>query len=332
MATEKEMRTGVLAQLDNIIDHLYGFITPGTPVEYKTATLTEALPDMTLNVADARAVQLMDLGILTREVKYGRHLPDGTWKVGRYAMWDLHMDKDAAKATLKAWGDKYMTGDVALSTAERDMARAKVSKAAKPKDPTNYKNQPRVAPGGPIERLAADSKLVDAIAEDAIASDARSIAPFREDKVAIATKPDEVTRAVAGPDAPKPLAALSSARKPDEAIALVAAARQYNRGDRIAEQVTALQKAAETLGITIDPQVFAAGIKVEHDERLETVALLLPYIDSLESRIERMGRQLSESRDKVREAEQLANDNRRLRGRIEALISDKVVSAQRTQA
>ena len=114
--------------------------------------------------------------------------------------------------------------------------------------------------------------------------------------------PDE-TVAIVGPDADDGLAAkvpaaqlrkLAETRK-DEPAALVEAARQYvaRPKSNINAMLADLEAEAEKLGITFDREQFlrdwpgfADATESETDERLEAIALVLPYIDALERRSE----------------------------------------------
>jgi regulator of replication initiation timing len=74
------------------------------------------------------------------------------------------------------------------------------------------------------------------------------------------------------------------------------------------------------------------GIHVVPDERLETVSLVLPVINTLESKVERLSAQVAELKAKAKMADDLAVDNRRLRTRVDTLISNNVLAKQQAQA
>ena len=97
---------------------------------------------------------------------------------------------------------------------------------------------------------------------------------------------------------------LAGASRKDEGEALIEAARQYaGREEFIKEE---LKRFAE-MGITIDE----TAIKVEKDDRLEGVAVLLPYIDRLKRSIERQSKALDEVQETGKNAkrvEQLEQD------------------------
>ena len=103
--------------------------------------------------------------------------------------------------------------------------------------------------------------------------------------------------AEAGEDKPAGLAAsvdaktvkrLKESRK-DEASALVEAARQYaNRDDRLDGMIADMEKAAKEMGIAFDAASALGLFTVEHDERLEVIAQVMPYIERLERENERL--------------------------------------------
>lgn len=82
----------------------------------------------------------------------------------------------------------------------------------------------------------------------------------------------------------------------DEPAALVEAARQYVKrraavAPRVGSSLDELEREAQKMGITFDREMFLSMFPefqtdpVELDERLEAVALVLPYIDELEQEI-----------------------------------------------
>lgn len=303
MTTEKEIRQNAIDETWAVLNAVYGLITPGTPIEYKTVALAEQL-GYTHGRAEDRCQTLQNLGILTRTINYGRPDATGVWKVGRFAMWDLHMAKTEAIAKVEAWVKQYEAGEVMLPRTPRQ----KVKRAEKrEKDLTEFRNQPRVAPGGPIER------------------------------VIVAKDPTEDVRAVAGPEAESPMAALRPLRKADDATALIAAARQYAvRADKITSVVQDLVATAKSMGIEVDEGALRLGITLPTDERLETISLVLPVIDTLEARVESLNQQVLAQKGKVREYDAMTVEVRRLKVRVEALVSERVntqtQAAQRAQA
>jgi hypothetical protein len=137
-----------------------------------------------------------------------------------------------------------------------------------------------------------------------------------EERVALAAKPaveGQELRAVAGPEkGDSPWEVLRPLRK-DEARALVEAALQYSGKSKfLKEKIAELQEA----GFQADETMF----KFERDERLETIALVLPYIQGLLTENERVGTWVT----KVKE---LGNENERLRRERDALrrLNDQYV-------
>lgn len=111
-----------------------------------------------------------------------------------------------------------------------------------------------------------------------------------EAPVTVAKTEREEVRAIAGPEPEKPMEALREIRK-DEPEALIEAARQYtNRG----AAVQAKMKELAELGVTVDADLLAKAIHFETDERLETIAAILPLIDRLERQAARVAEDRSE--------------------------------------
>lgn len=113
------------------------------------------------------------------------------------------------------------------------------------------------------------------------------------EKVAVAQEPPsegKETVAVAGPERPSPFEALRPLRK-NESKALVEAARQYkNKAVFLAQKIEELR--AE--GFTVDASMFS----FKQDEYLETVAQILPYVDSLEAENGRVANYIDQLREK----------------------------------
>lgn len=305
MATIAEMRGNISQELRTTLAHLYDILPVGVPTEYKTATLAEHL-GVKLPLADDRCIQLTDLGLLTRKINYGRPDASGVWHVGRWAEWTLHLPLDQAMARLEEWITRYQGGEVLQATIQRAKFGQRKRKprevVVRERDMTEARNQPLVAPGGPIER------------------------------VTVAKDPGEDVRAVAGPDKASPFEALRPLRKAGDAEALVEAARQYaNRSDKVHEHIDALVKSAKDLGLVIDEAAVMNAVSFERDERLETVSLVLPMIDALTARVESLNQQVLAQKAKVREYDAIATENRRLKSRVEALVSERVHTAQTTQ-
>jgi hypothetical protein len=138
-----------------------------------------------------------------------------------------------------------------------------------------------------------------------------------EDVVTIATTDEEVTRAIAGADVdtsigaqinPVTAATLRGMRK-NESAALVEAARQYlGRTEKLDDILDSLEATAKEMGISFDRTVAMGLFTLDRDERLENVALALPYITSLEREIEVRDMQVEEMRRKVERMAELERD------------------------
>jgi hypothetical protein len=88
-----------------------------------------------------------------------------------------------------------------------------------------------------------------------------------------------------GDDAPRSIDIQRFSPANKEPGALVAAAKQYS------EKFPVVQKALDTLksgGLTIDEEAFFKAMNLQKDDRLETIALILPYIDQMERTITRL--------------------------------------------
>lgn len=302
-----ETRSRILGEVTTIAAYLYDEVLGENEVEYKTATLAEHF-EMSTATADDRCVELQDMGVLTRTINMGRYNSDGTYALGRFAMWKVNVPRDEAMRRISEWGEKYLAGEVLSRDATLSKKREAKAVTTKPKDMTNAKNQPAIAPGGPIEHIKAET-------------------------VVVAAKAEEETRAIAGPDRPSSFEALRPLRKADDATALIEAARQYaNRSGKVSEQLAALKKMARELGVEIDESVVLSGISLIPDDRLETISLVLPVIERLERDNARLIKTLAEVNDKAKTTEHLQIENRRLKARVEALVSERVVTQQRAQA
>lgn len=154
-------------------------------------------------------------------------------------------------------------------------------------------------------------------------------------EVAIATDPIEEVRAIAGDEPDNTLAGrIREARRvsgkaPDEAAALVEAARQYQgRNGALSAKITELAETIKSLGMTIDPETLAADVldrvEFEPDPVLETVALVLPYITTLEQRNDRLGQTIVDQRNQLQGYEAVRVENRRLKEQNQRLVSAKV--------
>lgn len=146
------------------------------------------------------------------------------------------------------------------------------------------------------------------------------------------TRPDE-TVAIVGEDAPKglgshidpaTLASLRSTRK-DESAALVEAARQYStRTSTVLDMLDGLEAQAKELGITFDKEATAKMFSFDRDERLETVLLTLPYVDTLLQENRRLVTQNGELLAKLEQFDRIKRDYEALQRANERRIAASV--------
>lgn len=136
---------------------------------------------------------------------------------------------------------------------------------------------------------------------------------------------DFETVAIVGDDPVSAMAALHEARR-DESYALVEAARQYTtRATRMDQQVEGLLAQARELGLHVDEAALRASISpVARDERLEAVALVLPYIDGLERTIARKEEAINKLRVQLTESDKITREVRALRTQNQQLIARQV--------
>lgn len=148
-----------------------------------------------------------------------------------------------------------------------------------------------------------------------------------EERVALAEEPASEGQelvASAGPEAESPFEALRPLRK-DESKALVEAARQYaNKGKFLADKIAELQRE----GFEIAP----GALSLKRDERLEAVAMAIPYIDSLESMNTRLLSQNNGARETARQYEDLRIRFERLKRENDRLVAKSVTSGQQVMA
>jgi len=137
--------------------------------------------------------------------------------------------------------------------------------------------------------------------------------------VALATNDREEVRAIAGPEPESPFAVLRSLRK-DESGALVEAARQYANRAKLVDQKLGELEAA---GIHID----RSAVKMDKDEVLESVALTLPYITSLESTLHNLSEQNEGLRKKMTDYDVIKRSYETLKRRFEKDVAAKVATS-----
>lgn len=137
--------------------------------------------------------------------------------------------------------------------------------------------------------------------------------------VAIATRPASEGQelvASAGPEATSPFAALRSIRK-DESKALVEAARQYaDKGTFLEKKIAELR--AEGF------EVAEGALSLKRDERLEAVALAVPYVDALERENTRLLAMANNGREATKRYEDLSLRYTRLQQTNERLLAERV--------
>lgn len=370
MRTNKERRQKIADSHRLVFEHLYKILQPGQKIRYDAFRLGDDL-GITRNIADDRAVVFQELDLLTRYVHHGKvNIDDGKFYVGRWAEWELLKPYAEAKATLEAWLARYVEGEVTLpdvttrgnTRGGKPKSALAKSKEVAPVKVTTYKPKMRPSadtaaedadiladmgikpkasryvetPAAFVRRTTEAQGVPEKVTDPATLAKVATlikdeVTHIKDERVAIATKPDEEVRAIAGPDRPSPFATLAPLRK-DEPGALVEAARQYaSRSGRIHDQIDKLMATAKELGITLNPDMLAGGVQLETDERLESISLVLPYIDKLEARVVRLTAELTEMRGKG-DLETLRNENRRLKTRVEQLVSQRVQAAQRAQA
>lgn len=114
----------------------------------------------------------------------------------------------------------------------------------------------------------------------------------------------------------------------NEPQALVEAAKQYVSQREIAEQHLVALRGA---GLKIDPQAYYASIELPKDERFETIALILPYIISLETECAKLSegqRRLNLNHPSTQQyldtIERLHKENEKLSARLEELTANQM--------
>lgn len=111
-----------------------------------------------------------------------------------------------------------------------------------------------------------------------------------------------------------------AAMRKDEVGALIEATRQYKEREKVlGEEYTKLRE----LGFQMTWERFSQSFPIAKDERLEAVALLLPYISELENRIVALKRERDSLREDVRGKSDLLMQNNKLRSQVDRLIALK---------
>lgn len=240
-----------------------------TEQEFSSTTLAEAA--QINQPAAGRALRfLRGLQLITYRSEYGRHLTGGQ-KVymTRIAELDdgltaIYRHFDAGRSY--GWFENGQPGGGPVQ-------HFKKNRSATPEE-TIYADKRPDAPSAPVVTNASGTRHGN----------------YKGRVVVADERSTEEVRAIAGPEPEKPMEALREIRK-DEPEALIEAARQYtNRG----AAVQAKMKELAELGVTVDADLLAKAIHFETDERLETIAAILPLIDRLERQAARVAEDRSE--------------------------------------
>lgn len=141
------------------------------------------------------------------------------------------------------------------------------------------------------------------------------------EKPAVGTDKNGEQVAVIGQDRPNPFKVLSPLRK-DEAHALVEAARQYRDRELFIEQQ---EKLFAEHGIKLN----AGAIELDRDERLETVGLVLGYIERLETENARLEERAAPATQALRELASLRTETQAQKARIDSLVQEKMKERDR---
>ena len=139
------------------------------------------------------------------------------------------------------------------------------------------------------------------------------------EKVVLATNDNEEVRAIAGPEPDSPFAILRALRK-DESGALIEAARQYANRAKLVDQKLGELEAA---GIHVD----RSAVKMDKDEILESVALVLPHITYLENTLHNVLEQNDGLRKKVADYTEIKRNYEALKRRFEKDVAARVTAA-----
>lgn len=259
----KTQRDAVLDRWARDLSAVYGLV-PQSPQEVATSYETIGKE---LGLSKHAAIQfklvLEQAGILGTRLVYREN-----GRTGRTGYWTLLVPEDEAAKRLAAWSEKRKRTPGSLDSILYPNKNPKVSAAMK-----------RAAEQKAVDAALAEHEAIMARAKELAAQPVgpRGFEKVTPVTVAEETSPEE-TRAIAGPEAEQPLAALKPLRK-DEPRALVAAAEQY--ADRHLA-VEAKYDELVKMGITVDRNAFFGAVVLPVDARLEAVAQVLPYIKSLE--------------------------------------------------
>jgi hypothetical protein len=252
-----------------------------------------------LEIPTARFAMLIpdfeESGVMVRRYEGRPSGKPGIFK-GKKSLWKLPFTEHAAQAKLTEY---WKAHPVIGYSEQRAAEKARVAAKAITTDAVIIT---------PVETIPPHSTYLDQKGREGVAN------------LALATREKEETRAIAGPEAKGAFEVLRPDRK-DESVALVEAARQY------ADRQNAVRRAfeeMEKLGVKVNWDHIGEAVEVVPDERLAIVVDLLPYITTLEKRVERLAQDNVELRDRNKGYGSLQQENDKLRDQNRRLIAEKV--------
>lgn len=305
-----------LESMATLLDELVTALGP-TGTEHRDFSITQLVKNMALGDHTRQYAQVfMDLGILKRDgPEYGT--PANGMTPGRHYHYTLMVSPDEAQRLFEIWANDESN----RATAARADAAVKGGAARHANHVAKSKEAPAVS--------AADDFVNDPephLDLDAMEAEIRKVLAEPDDTVAIVGE-DKPAGLAAKVDAGT-IAKLRSTRK-DESGALVQAARDYlNRASTASTIVGDMERSAKAAGLSFDVEAVKAMFVVEQDERLETVALLLPFIDEQEAKLARQKATIEAYIEKTRLFDQLKRDYEALKKANERRIAGQVAQAQ----
>lgn len=296
-----------------VLDEILKSYKPHQEYRDQSAAQFEESTGLNRYAAQRALRNIVAAGILTRRLEYGQS--DNELGPGRHYHWTLHVeDRDAAlklleptwTARAEAWSGK---GQRSAETRRKN-EQAKEDAAMKRSFPISAAEEEVV--GKPVDYDFGHP-------------------------VTIASRDEEVTRAIAGPEVRETLADVAPvglrALRKDESVALIEAARQYhNRNGAVHKKLDELAALADEIGITFSKEKALESIQFDTDDRLEAISLVLPYIDGLVARNDSLVRTIADQSDKVRRFGEIDAENVRLRRRNAELTNARVSNAVATSA
>lgn len=281
-----------------LLDYLYDNWPMG--VEVMNVNQKTLVPELGLSATGSAMRIFEGLGILSKRLEYGKA---GTPAFGRHYHYTLLVGRETALTRLEDSIDERRTA----ATQHAAEGNRKSSEARKGRSYGGRKPKSE---------------------------------PVSTSALAIARYDDENTRAIVGEDAPSSVAFRlreAGVRKPDEAAALVEAARQYtNRNSTLTSKIAELEAVAKELGMTVNTDLLTASITdaidLEPDPVLEIVAQVLPYIEQVERNVKTLTDRLVEAMDKNRELDGLRREVRTLREQNQRLIGQRATGATTAHA